>query len=405
MFGFGTGKRPTTGSSRAKLVGVNLTASHLRALVAAGGHTRAVTLDWPNDDLPLFLSLEKRAPEVGLSAWAICRKMPHLVCSNFLPQLGQAREWRNGRSVLTPETAWQAVCEKVRSPLTAESDGLALTLPAYLAAAQVKSLVEIAAKAKLPIRGTASAALAVTAHRASAVLLPKGEAAKEVLKIRPRSGGAGIVVFVDADEYALSAAIVTVDPHEVRLLGAAAWPKLSRKLWNDRLIDGVADRCVRLCRRDLRDSAAAEQALFEQLDAALERIRGGQSITLTIRTDKWYQDVPQQPSDFEAHCANLASAAATAIRELIATANVPLPPVAVWLTDSAAKLPGLANVLYRNSAEQTEVAVLPGEAVTEAAAALHSRWITSELPNVHLDGVIPLEPVAKPEPRATAKRS
>jgi hypothetical protein len=179
------------------------------------------------------------------------------------------------------------------------------------------------------------------------------------------------------------------------------------KIWKDRLIDAVADRCVRLCRRDLRDSAAAEQSLFEQLDPALDRLRGGNTVTFSIRTDKWYQDVPQTPGDFETACQALASTAAETIRDTISQANLPLPPVAVWLSDTAAKLSGLAQRVYKLSPEQTEVAVLPPDAMTEAAAGLHARWLAGELPTGHLDGVIPLDPPAAPtaEARPAAKRS
>ncbi|WP_171471264.1 hypothetical protein [Frigoriglobus tundricola] len=81
------------------------------------------------------------------------------------------------------------------------------------------------------------------------------------------------------------------------------WPRLNVKAWKDRLLDAISDRCVRLCRRDPRDSAEAEQALFEQLDEALDRARAGQRSSLCVRTAHWFQDVVQQPEEFEAHCA------------------------------------------------------------------------------------------------------
>jgi hypothetical protein len=412
MFGFGQTRKPIAQppGERSKLLGLDVTASRVRGLAVAGGHTNPVPLDRTTDELPLFINLEPRTPEVGRSGYAIARKHPHLVCLNFLPQLGQTREWRGTRATLTPETALAATFAKLRDAVLAEADGAALALPSYLVAPQVKSLREIAAKTKFPLIGTASAPLAVAAHRAALVLKSKKPAAVDrtandadwVVPIRTHAAGPGEVVIVDADEYALSAAVVSIQPSEVRLLSLGAWPRLSLKAWKDCLIDALSDRCVRLCRRDPRDTADAEQALFEQLDSALDKVRQAQPATLAVRGEKWYQDLVQQPTDFDAHCASLIKAAAENLREVVANAAAAVPPRAIWLTDTAAKLPGLAAAVFQNSAEQTEVAVLPPDAVTEAAAALHARWQADRLPRVHLDGLIGLEPAAKPkvEPRS-----
>ena len=413
MFGFGQSKKaaPQSGE-RTKLLGLDVTASRIRAIAVAGGHMNPVALDSDFDELALFINLEPRIPVVGHSGYAIARKHPHLVCTNYLPQLGQAREWRGTRATLTPESALAATFEKLRGPISAEADGAVLALPSYLVAPQVKSLRELAAKAKLPVVGTASAALAVAAHRATLILKSKKQppAAKNpdgsswVVPIRPQGAGPGDVVIVDVDEYALSAAVVNVQAGDVRLSSLAAWPRLSLKAWKDRLIDSLSDRCVRLCRRDPRDSADAEQALFEQLDPALEKIRQAQAVTLIVRGEKWYQDLVQQPTDFDSHCAALIKTSADNLRDLLANASRATPPRAVWLTDAAAKLPGLAAAIFQNSAEPTEVAVLPPDAVTEAAAALHARWQAGSLPRVHLDGVIALE-VAKPKAESRTQKS
>lgn len=411
MFGFGQSRKPNAPppGERAKLLGLDLTASRIRGLAVAGGHTNPVPLDRTTDELPLFINLEPRVPDVGRSGYAAARKHPHLVCSNFLPQLGQPREWRGTRATLTPESALAATFEKIRAAVLAEADAAAIALPSYLVAPQVKSLREIAAKAKFPAIGTASAPLAVAAHRAKLVLKPRKPSSSPnpewVVPIRPQDAGPGEIVFVDADEFALSAAVVSVQPAEVRLLSLAAWPKLSMKAWKDRLIDTLSDRCVRLCRRDPRDSADAEQALFEQLDAALEKVRQAQPVTLVLRGEKWYQDLVQQPTDFDAHCMALIKASAENLRDVVANAGSAAPPRAVWLTDAAAKLPGLAAAIFQNASERTEVAVLPPDAVTEAAAALQARWQADRLPRVHLDGLIGLEIATKPKVESRSQKS
>jgi hypothetical protein len=404
MFGFGGTKKSTTSAGRTKLIGADLTASRIRALAVAGGHANAISLDSPTDELALFIHLEGRSPSIGLSGYSQVRKTPHLVCSNYLPQLGHAREWRGPKLKLTPETALEATFAKIHRPITSEGDGCVFALPAYLSGSQVKTLTTLAAKSKLPLVGTASAPLALAAHRASNILQtskPKKKPDGWVVPIRESSGGPGDVVILDVDEYAISAAIVNVQDKEVRLSSLAAWPRLSLKLWKDRLIDSLSDRCVRLCRRDPRDSADAEQALFEQLDFALEKVQDAQPVTLTVRAEKWYQDLVMQPTDFDSATDVLTKLAVESYRDFLTKAKLSAPPVALWLSTSAARLPGLVSTLYKESAENTEVAVLPPDAVTEAAAALHARWQANELPRVHLDGVIALhtEPKAKPETR------
>ena len=46
----------------------------------------------------------------------------------------------------------------------------------------------------------------------------------------------------------------------------------------------VADRCIRQSRRDPRDSASAEQALYDQLEDALESAAKGKTVDLLSQT-------------------------------------------------------------------------------------------------------------------------
>ena len=75
---------------RTRAVGVDLNASRVRA-EAVGAKSRAIPLDDPDAELLLFISGERRAAEVGRAGFALCRKAPHVVCSNFLASLGQTR--------------------------------------------------------------------------------------------------------------------------------------------------------------------------------------------------------------------------------------------------------------------------------------------------------------------------
>jgi hypothetical protein len=384
-------RKSTPVHERSRAVGIDLTASRARA-AAVGTRVRPVVLDDPAEELALVIAGDRRAPEPGRAGLALVRKLPHAVWSNFLPALGQSREWRSGRLALTPEAALELCFTKVRGPVAVASEAVGLALPYYLAPAQVAKVVAAAGRARLPLKGTAAAPLAVVADRAAAV--PEGKPAAApaewVVPMRPAPAGVGPVVVVDADEFALSAAVVGLDRDAARVVTSACWPRLGLKAWTDRLIDAVSDRCVRVCRRDPRDSADAEQALFEQLDGALDRARAGQKVNLTLRTDHWYQDVAHQPEEFEAYCTALARSSAEAVWEVAAAQ--PVPPRAVWLTHAAGRLPGLARAAHAHTPEATAVEVLPPDAMACAAAALAGRWLAGELPRQHLDTVIPFPP-------------
>jgi hypothetical protein len=391
-------RKPVPVHDRTRAVGIDLTAS--RALVeAVGSKSRAILLDGAEAELPLFVVGDRRVPEVGHAGLSLCRRTPHAVCSGFLPNIGQSREWKLGRHTLIAEAALGLAFDKMRGPITAESDAVALSLPAYLSPAQVTRAGVTAGRSRLPLKGTAVGALALAADRAVTLLAGKPAAPHVgdpapipdwVVPLRPTAGGPGAVVVLDADEFAVSAALVSVEWGVARLVGSAAWPRLAVKLWKDRLLDAIADRCVRLCRRDPRDSAEAEQMLFDQLDEAMDRARAGQRIGLTVRTSHWFQDVVQQPEEFEAHCANLARQAGDGVRDFVGGIGLAEPPRAVWLTDTAGRLPGLLRAVHANTPENTAVEILPPNAVALATAALVPRWLAGDLPRAHLDSVLPL---------------
>jgi len=403
-------KKPPSVHDRSRVIGLDLTASRARAVSVGEGKVRPVVLEDPAEEMPMFLACERRTPEIGYAAYGLIRKMPHAVGSNFLPAVGQPREVRAGRYTFTPDGVLELAFARLRGPITAESDSVALVLPPYLAPNQVTRLVEVSMRARLPLVGTSSSPLAVAAHRAAILIAGKPQPAADkpapsgwVVPMRPAANGPGALVIVDADEYALSAAAVMVERDHAKLIAPACWPRIAVRSWKDKLLDAVSDRCVRLCRRDPRDSAEAEQSLFEQLDDALDRTRAGQRVNLTVRTSHWYQDLPIQPEELDGYCTALAQSGADAIRELIASQRV--PPRAVWLTHSAGRLPGLGLAIQQNTPEGTAVEVLPVGAVAHAAAALVPRWLTGDLPRTHLDTLIPYPPVVSREAKSPEHRS
>jgi hypothetical protein len=381
-------RKATPTHDKARHVGIDVTASRIRAVSVGMGKIQPVVLDEPHEDLLLHIALDRRTPEVGRAGYGLVRRMPHAACSNFLPALTQSREWRNGRHLLTPEAALELAFAKLAGPVSAESEAAALALPAYLTPSQVGKVIAATARTRLPIKGSAVGALAVAADRALSLLIGKSAAPDWVVRMRPTATGPGSVVVIDADEYCLSAAVVVAERDQVRTISTAALPKFSTRAWKDRLLDAISDRCVRVCRRDPRDSAEAEQALYEQLENAIDHLRAGNRVNLTIRTDHWFQDVSQTTEDFDGHCAPLARGGAEAVRDIMNSLET--PPRAVWLTHDAGRLPGLAKALHTHTPERTVVEVLPPAALAQAASALVHRWQVAELPRAHLDSVIML---------------
>jgi hypothetical protein len=387
-------RAPEVSDARGPL-GVDLNAGRVRAAHGRAARNKPFFLDDPHPDLPLAISLEKRTPELGRAALAVCRKLPHTVCAAYLPLLGQSTEWKAGRQTLTVDGAVALALDRLRTVCYGH-DGLSLALPAYLNLSQVVRLLALAEKAKVKIRGTATVPLALAAERATHFLYGQaeegGESAHTVRSITPTT-----VLIVDADDHALAAAVVRIAEEEVRILSSAAWPRLGVRFWRERLLDALADRCVRLCRRDPRDTAEAEQMLFDQIDDAIDRARSGQRVSLSVRATHWYQDLVQTPADLDAFCAPLWRQAAEEVRRFLGASSEPEPPRAVWLTHDAGRLPGLATALHQNMAERTSVRVLHPEAAAAAAANLIDRWALGELPRTHLDTVITLPP--RPDPR------
>ncbi len=377
MFGLGGLKKADPlPPVRHLLAGVDVSSSRILAVVAGQGAVRPLLLDDPNEALPLFVTLDRRPPAVGHAALARVRIVPHAVCSNFLSLVGTPNEWRGEMVNLTPDDALSHCLLAARSALDAETDAVGLVLPAYLGPKQVRAVVEAAATARWPVRGTASAPLAVVGHRAGSV--PAG-----VKGVDPA------VLVIDADEHAVTAVLVAVGTDEATVLAQTAVPKAGLRAWKDRLIDALSDRCVRVCRRDPRDSAAAEQDLYLHLDDALDSARAGRRVTLGVRGEKWYQDLTVGPDEFEAMCEPVNKLAIDGLREMLQTAPLPVPPRAVWITHAAGRLPGLASKLHKHSPGETKVSLLPPHAAAEAAAALVPRWLTGHLPRTHLDRSLP----------------
>ena len=386
-------------------LGLDWNSGRVRAVYGKATKNKVFLLDDPHTDLPLGISLEKRTPEVGRAALRSARKLPHAICADYLPALGQSTEWKHGKTVLNVDAALSLALERLKA-VTTGHEGFALALPSYLSVPQVTRFCLLAERAKVKIRGTASAPLALAAERATHFLYGQREEAPPETPKNNRAIQPTNVVVIDIDEHALTASVVRISESEVRSLASASYPRLGTRWWRERLLDAMADRCVRLCRRDPRDNADAEQMLFEQLDEAIDRARTGQRVSLSVRTAHWFQDLILSPADLDAVCSTLCRQVSEEVRNLLVTANDAEPPRAAWLTHDVGRLPGLATALHQNLTDRTSVRVLHPEATATAVANFIERWEVNQLPRTHLDTaiVLPPRPDSRLLPRAPQRQ-
>ena len=379
------------------LIGLDLNATRGRAIQGehhdSGPHIPlGLPLDGNERELPLAVSLEERQPQVGRAGAGLCRRSPHLACLDFLPYLGDDRTWTSDRHRLDAAAAFALVCEHLQRRL-GRADGVTAALPAYLSAAQAVLLANVAGRARWRLLGSVPAPVAVAL------------AAHEHL---PWSG---VAVVVDLDGHALTLSAVTVRDDLVRVPHTHKAPHLARGVWLCRLLDAAALRCVRLSRRDPRESAETEQVLFDQLAAVLDTHVGEEPAEMVLQTPHWYQHLKFSSAELSAFCAPLVQRALAEMQQMLSDIASLGPVGAVLLTSSAARLPGLAaavdELILRPDAEapveeddadfgedliednvlSARVHVLDDDAVARAAFDLAVRQHGGRLPRGHLDSV------------------
>jgi hypothetical protein len=375
-----TGWVRKSGPDPGVVVGLDLTSARARAVVGPTTDLppRLVPLDDDLPDLPLAISLEERTALVGREGASLVRRLPHAVCRAYLPALGQQREWRSGRHRLNPAGAVALLVQRLQLALAGHNT-FAVAVPAYLSAPQAKLLGSAIEQAKFTVVGTATAPLALAA-------------------------GAGdqfaTALVVEADDHALTWTVLSAGSEQVRVLATQVQPAVATRNWLEQMLNAVSNRCVKICRRDPRDSGAAEQSVYEQLDAACDTLRPGQPVGLIIRAGQWYQELTIAGDDMEQVCALLARQAVEGMRQALAEAHSVVPAMAapdlLWLTPDAARLPGLVAALTENLPESTAVRPLPADAVAKAVHALAARWLGGEQSRGHLETTVTLNGRVRP---------
>lgn len=377
----GVGRKPA--GNGAAVGGLDINASQARAVFGGSGvPPRPALLADPREELPLAIGLDTRTPHVDAGSLAFRRAAPHQLCAGFLPFLGQPRTWVNNRHRLDAAAAFGHVAERLRNGLAGVA-GLAVTLPAYLTSAQVQLVRSALESAKLPLLSSASLPLALSAHHAESTR--------------------AIAMVVDADDFAATCTVVVGEGKLFRLLATSSLSNFGVRGWVDRLMEFVADRCVHLCRRDPRDSAAAEQALDDQLSAVVSNTRSGQPLAVNVRTEHWYQNLVFQADELEKACASHARTVAEVAKQALLKAEVSGSPDVVYFTATAARLPGLVPTMGLRLPERTVLRELSPMAPAEAAHALAVRRLNGDLPPGHLDGALPRAANAGGQERLTVR--
>src|SRR5437762_178242 len=297
-----------THNGMSPLVGLDLNANRARAVTGPAGYApTTLALDGAHAELPLALSLEKRTAEVGRAGLALCRRLPHLACLHFLAQVGEAKQWKVGRHKLDAAKALTHVFERIR-PYLAGTQGLVLSVPGYLSRTQVALLATLAEKVRLPLLGTLPSPLALA------------------LAAYTQKRWTGLALVADVDDHGLTWSAVLGADERARVLSTHTFPHLSLRSVKERLLNLAADRCVRQSRRDPRESGAAEQMLYEELDNVLEAGRQGRMAELVVQADHWCQNLFFRPEELTACCNPLLRAALETVNICLAGAEMHGPP-------------------------------------------------------------------------------
>jgi hypothetical protein len=390
------------------MLALDWNATRVRAVLgAAGDYPLPVPLAPPGLDLPLAISLEKSAPEVGAAGLRQCRSAAHLVCHAFLPHLTDQStpgpRWQAGRHSLDARAACDLVWRRLYS-LSTIAQGIVLTLPSYLLPAQALTLRRLGEHARLSVLGSAPTIL-------TAALAGHAE------QFWHRS-----VLVLDVDDHALTLGWVKVQVDKAQLIESRSFTHLGLRFWNERLLNALSDLCVRQHRRDPRDAPMAEQSLYDQLEPLTDAALHHQAIQLAVQGHQWFKHLLVHPEQTVQFCGPLARQAAHEAEHLLLCWPASELPCCILLTHQAGRLPGLVEALravtspnssaetklptnnetnfqdddfgeelmFPNTEERGGVMVLPPEAPARSAHGLADLFRKGALPAGHLETTAPL---------------
>lgn len=347
-------------------------------------------------DLSMALSLEGRSVEVGAAAQRLRRRMPHLVCHDFLQYLGEPRRWKADRHDLDSFQALEHVWRRLAARLGGRET--AVCVPGYLNRWQADHVRRLGDKAGFKVRGSVAAPLAAA------------------LASYAERHWTSLAVIVELDDHALSIAVAEAVQDQAHVRETRTLPALGERVWRERLLTALADCCVLQTRRDPRDNADAEQGLYEQIDLILDACAQQRLAQIGFGGERWFQNLVVSPEESIAFCKPLVQRTAHEVRSALGSLGG--MPQALILTAEAGRLPGLAAALSslleapageppsqhrppsdedfsiylpREPAEERgNLVILTPEACAQAAHALLGRFQNGTLPQGHLESLAPL---------------
>jgi FHA domain len=326
------------------LVGLDCNTTRIRAVSSPrDGAVTPHRLGGTTFDLPLALSLRERTLTVGAAGSGLSRSLPHLACLDFLPFLGLNKTWHANEHHVDADRALGIVFEAMRRDLRYLT-GAGLALPAYLTDIQITRLRRLAELSRWKPMASLPVPLAAVLGGASGVEGP--------LAVPPDPS---VVIVGDVDGHAFTWSGVEVRDGKARLLFTHSWPMLGRGIWLRRLLDGVALRCIRLSRRDPRESGAIEQHIYDQLDELLEVPLTDAPIEVSVEGGTWYHHLQFQPVEFAYFASPLLRQTLIEFDNVLTERGHGVPPL-VLLTPSAGYLPGLIAGLERRLGRWSEPA-------------------------------------------------
>jgi len=386
------------------ILALDWNATRVRAVGGlAGDYPLPVPLDPPDLDLALALRLDTSPIEMGRPALRQCRSARHMVCRDFLSHLGDATQWQGGGHVLDARSACELVWSKL-TPTASTADAIVLSVPSYLQPRQAEMLRRVGTP--LPVLGSMPTLL-------TAAIAGQAEGYWE------RS-----VLVIDVDDHALTLGWVNSISNKVHLIECRSFTNLGVRHWHERILNALADLCIRQHRRDPRDIPQAEQSLYDQLGVLTEAALKRQAIQLGIQTAQWFKHLLVHPEETVRFCQALSRQTIQEAEQLLSACPATEAPRSILLTQEAGRLPGLVDLLrglvmpsasadtrlppnetnvheadlgedlmFNEVEDRIEVMVLPAEAPARSAHGLGQFFHANILPRGHLETIAPLPAV------------
>lgn len=309
------------------LVALDMNATRVRVLHGLSPREgRPLSLVGTDADLPMALSVEGAQPQIGRAGASLCRRSPHLACTDFLARLGDQHHWSGPRCKIDSCGALTAILEHIVSRVPRHTAAV-VALPGYLEPERRAHLEHVAELASLRLHGSLDAALAgaLTAHAQQA--------------------WDGAALYLDIDEHALTWSTLLAGDGSIRVLHVEPHTALNLRLWKERVLAVAADACIRRSRRDPRDSPDAEQMLYDQIDALLLACLERRAGELNVKGPNWSHSFPLTAPELATACRQLSERTLDAFHNCAEAAAHYGPLRTVLVSAEASRLPGLVPSL------------------------------------------------------------